>query len=122
MNYGLEESDFLKLLGDHGEGVLGEGMPKDNVKGSPKIHKGSPKSSPKTLKDSPKHIGKTAQAILDMVLSDPLVTVEQMSGNLGISSRMVKKHLKNLQTKGIVVRVGANRGGFWKVQNPNKDE
>lgn len=49
MNYGLEESDFLKLLGDHGEGVLGEGMPKDNVKGSPKIHKGSPKKFTKDI-------------------------------------------------------------------------
>lgn len=29
MNNGLEESDFLKLLGDHGEGVMVEGIPKE---------------------------------------------------------------------------------------------
>lgn len=43
MNYGLTDDDFLQIIGDHGEGVIGVGIPKTTPKG---ILKGE--SSPET--------------------------------------------------------------------------
>lgn len=75
MNYGLSDADFLVLVGDHGEGVMGEGMPSDerftkkkSPKTSPEI---SPEASPEiSLKTIGKPISKTGQAVLDIIISD----------------------------------------------------
>lgn len=46
INYGLTDTDFLHLLGDCGEGILGEGEENLSQKGSPKT---TPKTTPKLL-------------------------------------------------------------------------
>lgn len=122
MNYGLSESDFLKLLGDHGDGVMGEGSPKEEKftkKGSPKT---TPKTTPKSRKTTPKRLGKTAQLIIDMMVADPTTTREQFAKAANVSVDAIKWQIKNLMSRGIVTRIGANRGGFWKVLTPNKNK
>ena len=41
--------------------------------------------------DAPKNIGKTAQKIIDFVISDPPMSAETMAYKIGISSRAVEK-------------------------------
>lgn len=121
MNYGLEEPDFLELLGDHGEGVLGEGVPKKTVPKKTVPKKGVPKKGvPKTKNARP--LGKTSQLIIDMMVQDPTCTAEDFALATRVSVSAIKKSIKNLVDKGIVTRIGANRGGFWKVQNPGMKE
>lgn len=57
-----------------------------------------------------------------MMVQDPTYTTEDFASAAHVTIPAIKKQLKNLTEKGIVTRVGANRGGFWKVQNPNKNE
>lgn len=102
MNYGLSESDFLKLLGDRRDGVLGEGVPKNKRK--------------------PRPLGKTSKLIIDMMIQDSTCTAEQFVSVAKVSVSAVKKRIKNLTDRGIVIRIGAARGGIWKIQNPSKDE
>ena len=116
MNYGLEASDFLKLLGDQGE--LVESIPKEEKY----TKKGIPKAKRYIKNSIPKPLGKTAQLIIDMMVQDPTYTTEDFASAAHVTIPAIKKQLKNLTEKGIVTRVGANRGGFWKVQNPNKNE
>jgi ATP-dependent DNA helicase RecG len=129
MNYGLTDADFLQIIGDHGEGSIGVGPPesplettlkttsKSSVKTTPKgILKGesSPEASASSKgilkqgipkgKGIPKAIGKTAQLIIDMMVSDPTSTTEDFAVAAHVSIPAVKKHLRNLTEKGIITR------------------
>lgn len=52
----------------------------------------------------------------------PTYTTEDFALAAKVSVSAIKKRIKSLVDKGIVTRIGANRGGFWKVQNPGKKE
>ena len=43
------------------------------------------------------------------------MSAEELGKALGISSRMVRKHLASLRERGLIVRVGSNKTGYWKV-------
>jgi len=36
---------------------------------------------------------------------------------VGISSRKVEENIKKLKDKQIIERVGANRGGYWRIMD-----
>lgn len=57
-----------------------------------------------------------------MMVQDPTCTAEDFALATRVSVSAIKKSIKNLVDKGIVTRIGANRGGFWKVQNPGMKE
>lgn len=80
------------------------------------------KSSEETQKSSEEKFGRknqrvnrTAQKILDLIISDPSTTAEDMSYKIGVSSRAVEKHLKNLRDRGILVHEGSTKSGYWRV-------
>lgn len=74
------------------------------------IHQSSPKSS---LKD----VNQTQQKIIEMILLNPKMTQTAMAEELGITSRAVKKSIKELTEKGILQRVGSARSGYWEVKD-----
>jgi len=38
-----------------------------------------------------------------------------MADSIGIIRRTVAKHIKSLQEKGIIKRIGPDKGGHWEV-------
>lgn len=70
------------------------------------------KSSEKNKK---KNIGRTSQRVIDLVISDPSISAETMASKIGISSRAVEKHIYKLRSLGILIREGADRGGYWRI-------
>ena len=58
---------------------------------------------------------KTSDKILSIIAENNHVTIQQMAAQLEISTRAISKHLKNLQAKGIIARIGANKGGYWEI-------
>lgn len=60
-------------------------------------------------------IGKTAQSIIDILVSNPNATRTQICSILGKADGTIKEHLANLQARGIIERVGSDFGGHWKV-------
>ena len=66
-------------------------------------------------KSSEKGSEKNRDRIVREMKENPSVTIHELATMLSISDRAVSKHIKKLQEEGIVVRVGADRGGFWKV-------
>ena len=73
------------------------------------VHQSSPKSSPK-------NVNQTQQKIIEMILVNPKVTQTIMAAELGVTSRAVKKSIKELSEKGILKRVGSARSGYWEVK------
>ena len=66
-------------------------------------------------KSSEKGSEKNRDRIVREMKENPSVTIHELATMLSISDRAVSKHIKKLQEEGLVVRVGADRGGFWKV-------
>ena len=62
-----------------------------------------------------RNIGKTAQKIIDLVISDPSLSAETMAYKIGISSRAVEKQIAKLRSMGILSREGADFGGYWRI-------
>ena len=98
------------------------GNSKSSEKGSEIMQKGSEKKFG-DLKNKSKSIGKTAQKIIDFVISDPSMSAEAMAYKIGISSRAVEKHISKLRSMGILSREGADHGGYWRIViNPQTEQ
>ena len=58
---------------------------------------------------------KTTQIILAAILENASVTRKELADLCGISSDGIKWQLKQMQEKGIIRRVGPDKGGHWEV-------
>ena len=68
----------------------------------------------KLIKEFPE-ITKATWDVYMALKSQKSATQEEIGHELGISSRMVRKHIAILREAGIIVRVGSNKTGYWKV-------
>ena len=66
----------------------------------------------------PEKLPEKAAAILSALNRNPNLTIADLSATLGISSTAIKKHIARLRTHGLLVRVGSDRAGHWKVNVP----
>ncbi|KNC13073.1 cell division protein Fic [Pantoea sp. RIT-PI-b] len=57
----------------------------------------------------------TAEKILSALRKSPEMTIADLSQLLGVSSRTVERNLKTLQSLYRLQRVGAAKGGYWRV-------
>lgn len=57
--------------------------------------------------------------ILNEIKEDNSITREKLSQKIGRSSRNIQRILDNLKQKGIVYRVGPNKGGHWEIRENN---
>ena len=120
--YGKTDADFQRIIDQESaenEAPL-ETSPrttqKTNLKEENTSPKTNPKASPKTSpKASKKAIGKTAQAILDMLSEDPYMKREDIMIRLNLTLGGVKYHLANLQKDRYLIRIEGRKTGRWKV-------
>ena len=86
------------------------------------IYQNVPKSAPESIPESEpksvlKNLNKTQQKIVGIILKEPKVTQAEIAEQLNISISAVKKSMKEIVNIGILVRVGANKGGYWQVKD-----
>ena len=71
--------------------------------------KSTPKSTPKsTLKGTRKNI-------VEMIESNPTITLNEIAEQLGKNPRGIDKHIKQLQDQGIIRRIVPAKGGHWEI-------
>ena len=58
---------------------------------------------------------KSTQKRLDLIRENPYVTTQEMADSIGIIRRTIAKHIRSLQNRGIIKRVGPDKGGHWEV-------
>ena len=58
---------------------------------------------------------KSSQKILTLLLKDSQITTQEIANELGISRRAVAKQITNLRKKGLISRIGPDKGGYWQV-------
>ncbi|KAA6306238.1 hypothetical protein EZS27_042107, partial [termite gut metagenome] len=55
------------------------------------------------------------QLILDNIAKNPYITSNELAVRIGISAVKVRVNLSKLKDKGLVERIGGDRGGYWKI-------
>ena len=106
--YGIEEPELLEI-GDSFRVNLYRPSYNQSQKSVPEsILEITPKSVLKNL-------NKTHQKIVDIIMKNPKVTQAEIAAQLDISLSAVKKSMKEVVKTGVLVRVGANKGGYWEV-------
>ena len=58
---------------------------------------------------------KTTEKIIQSINDNPKVTTAELAEIVDISSKGVEWQLKQLKEKGIIRRVGADKGGHWEI-------
>lgn len=53
--------------------------------------------------------------VLYLLTADPFLTTDEMAEIIGISRRSILSNIKQLKNKGILIRHGADKGGYWEV-------
>jgi ATP-dependent DNA helicase RecG len=57
----------------------------------------------------------TKELIIDLLLENPTYTIEDIKQLLNKGDGTIKGHLTDLKRKGLIVREGGRKGGYWKV-------
>jgi len=63
----------------------------------------------------PNKLTETQEKILTEMKNSPCITTKELSERLGISSRMIVKHIRTLKDGGVLRRVGSNKSGYWEI-------
>ncbi len=53
--------------------------------------------------------------IIDFIQKEPTISAKELSKLLGISQRKIEDNLSKLKDKGLLRRIGADRGGHWEI-------
>lgn len=53
--------------------------------------------------------------ILEMINKNPYISASEASEIIGISQRKTEENISKLKQKGLLERVGPDKGGYWKV-------
>ena len=51
------------------------------------------------------------------MVTNPFVTREELVITVGISLSKIKENISKLKAKGLIERVGPDKGGCWKIKN-----
>ena len=57
----------------------------------------------------------TQKKIVEIIINNPNVTIPQVAEQLDLNPRGIARHFKALQEKGVIRRVGPDKGGHWEV-------
>ncbi len=68
-------------------------------------------------KTQQKSVEKSVEKIIRAIRDNSQITIKELTILIGLSRRGVEKNIKNLQQKGIIRRVGPDKGGHWEI-NP----
>jgi ATP-dependent DNA helicase RecG len=61
-------------------------------------------------------LNEAQERIISLMSANPNVTAKTLAVELGIAERNVKNHIKALKDIGMIERIGAARGGHWRVR------
>lgn len=56
-----------------------------------------------------------ADRILELIKAKPVITMSEIAGKMGVTTRTIEREMKKLREDGRVVRVGGKRYGHWEA-------
>lgn len=68
-----------------------------------------------TLQKPYRNLTEIDRKIVELIVSNKFVTTTQMATQIGKSRQTVATRIKELQERGVVKRIGPDKGGFWEI-------
>lgn len=62
------------------------------------------------------HVGETEEKILQQIIMNPRVRLAMVAQTLKLSRRTIEDAIARLKSKGIITRVGPDKGGQWEIK------
>ena len=66
-----------------------------------------------------KTVEKTVEIIIDAIRNNPQITQLKLMEITGLTRRGIEWNLQQLKTKGVIMRVGPDKGGHWEIADKN---
>ena len=63
---------------------------------------------------------KTTQKIVEQMRSNPTISIEELAELCGLTRDGINYNIRNLKNKGIIKRIGPDKGGHWEVIGGNR--
>lgn len=74
-----------------------------------------------TQKKVTEKVTENQRRILTAMISNKYITASELAEGIGILERKTKENIKKLKEKGLLKRIGPDKGGHWEVmQAPKK--
>lgn len=70
--------------------------------------------------DALKSKEKSKEKILQIIANNPYITTRELSEITGLSIAGVEKNMRQMKEKGLIRRIGPDKGGHWEVLNDQK--
>ena len=64
-----------------------------------------------------KEVTDKEKKVLELLYEDPGFTMPALAEKMNVSRKSIASYLKTLKEKGVVVRVGGRKEGYWKINN-----
>jgi len=58
---------------------------------------------------------KTSEKILHLLHRNPHMTIAQLATQTAVSDRSIERNIRKLRDKGLLHRIGPDKGGYWEV-------
>jgi ATP-dependent DNA helicase RecG len=59
--------------------------------------------------------------ILSLIEITPNISADELASKIGINTRNAQLHIAKLKSRGILERVGPDKGGYWKINADNNE-
>lgn len=74
------------------------------------------KTSQETSQETPQKTSqKTPQKIIELIRNNPYISTQEMADIIGIDRRNITRNLRGLYDRGVLRRVGPDKGGHWEI-------
>ena len=67
------------------------------------------------------NLGEKQRRIIKEIKKNPKITQEELSRIVGINEKNIRNNISKLKKKGLIKRVGPDKGGYWEVIEKNED-
>lgn len=115
VDYGLPEPELIDFDGDFRAILYRDVTNVTNVTNFSVTNIGVVKAGTKAVNRV--HEAGHRERLVQMVEDNPFVTQNELQKMLGVSLRTVKRVMSELQSEGILLRVGSSRSGKWIIRN-----
>lgn len=106
-------SKILQTLKEHQGAPLEEDSVPNKI--PQKVPSKVPNKVPNKLKKEHPNIGADTWSVMSCIIADNTATADEIGAIIGVSGRMVRKHIATLREAGLLVREGGAKGGRWKI-------
>jgi predicted HTH transcriptional regulator len=60
-------------------------------------------------------LAESQRLMLELIAENPRISKREMAEKIGISTTAIDKNIAALKTRGLLTRIGSDKGGHWKV-------